>query len=267
MSFAQDSGYTPQTIQEIMEEVRLGVNTQFGTTYTTETFLGTNWYKYFYALVQKFQENEVKTSEIFQKLQEYIALTNDSIQRPSVSNPGIIDSFADNDWVASVKPPVEIDAGKIFICVDVDNTDPEYADMKLEICNLIKDFIAAGIVSMGDQVESIVLSNGQSFDFKFALPERLSAELRLTLVTSENNLELIPSDEVIRQKVFDNIAARYRLGWNFEPQRYYQLSDAPWAESVLLEYDIGGGFVSTVYNADFDQIFDFDLEDIQVVIS
>jgi len=47
------------------------VNTQFGQSYTMDTFIGTNLYKYFYALAQLLQENEVKTSEIFLKLQQY----------------------------------------------------------------------------------------------------------------------------------------------------------------------------------------------------
>jgi hypothetical protein len=71
MGYANESGYTPQTIDQIMEAFRTAINTQFGTTYTTESFVGTNFYKYFYALAQRVQENEVKTSEIFAKLQDY----------------------------------------------------------------------------------------------------------------------------------------------------------------------------------------------------
>ncbi len=58
MSFAQDTGYLPNTIEQLMSSVRVNVNTQFGTTYDEVTFLGTNFYKYFYALIQRLQQNE-----------------------------------------------------------------------------------------------------------------------------------------------------------------------------------------------------------------
>lgn len=269
MSFAQDNGYTPMTFDQIMSQIREGINAEFGTSYTPETFVGTNWYKYMYPLVQKVQEGEIKTSEIFQKLQQYIALTNQRIQRPSVSAPGIVDSFQSRGWVASVKPPDVEDAGLIYICVDVDDQAPDYSEKKLEICNLIKDFIAAGIVSQGTEVESLVLSNGQSFDFAFNLPNRIPVLLKLTCTVSQNNLLAIPNDEVIRQTVFDQIKARYRLGWDFEPQRYFTLNDAPWASTVLLEWsdDNGGNWYSTVYSAEYTDLFEFGINDIQVVVS
>ena len=34
---------------------------------------GTNFYKYFYALMQRLQENEIRTSEIVLKIQQYFA--------------------------------------------------------------------------------------------------------------------------------------------------------------------------------------------------
>jgi hypothetical protein len=269
MSFSQDNGYTPQTFLEIIEFLRAGVNAQFGTSFTTESFVGTNWYKYFYTLAQKVLLNETKTSEIFQKIQQYIELTNEAIQRPSVSAPGLLDSFQDEGFIVSVKPPNNTDAGKVFICALLDNADDDYAEKKLQVCTLIKDFIAGGIVSQGAEVESITLSNGQSFDFKFDLPEETPLEIEVTIAPSENTLLSVPTDEQIRQIVFDNIKARYRLGWNFEPQRYFNLSDAPWAESVVVEWSDDSWSTSSeaVIEAEFDDLFTVDLEDISVVIT
>jgi tryptophanase len=73
-----------------MELVREGVNDQFGSSYAAETFQGTNFYKYFYALVQRLQENEVKTSEIVLKLQQYFEITNEEITRPNTTHPGLL---------------------------------------------------------------------------------------------------------------------------------------------------------------------------------
>lgn len=269
MSFSQDNGYVPVDILALIDFVRQGVNTQFGNNYTTDTFIGTNWYKYFYVLIQKMLENETKTAEIFLKLQEYITITNERIQRPSVSFPGLVEAFASHDYLASVKPPNNTDRGKVFICVDTDELASDYADKKLEICGLIKDFVAAGVVSQGDQIESITLSNGQAFDFKFYLPNRIDVLLRMTATISENNLLSVPDDVALRQKVFDNIAARYKLGYNFEPERYFNLSDALWAGEVKLEWsdDAGANWHETIYDADYRDIFTFGLEDIEIVVS
>ncbi len=269
MSFAQDNGYTPVDFATLMDFVRQGINDQFSTSYTVDTFVGTNWYKYFYTLIQKIQENETKTGEIFHKLQQYITLTNERIQRPSVSAPGLLDAFEAEGYEISVRAPADGDPGKTAICVNTDNGDPGYPATKIAICTLIKTFIAAGILTEGTETESIVLSNGQAFDFSFNLPNAIPVLLKLTCVESENNLLSIPADDVLRQTVFDQVNARYHLGLNFEPQRYFSLADALWAGQVTLEWsdDAGGSWHSTIFDADFDDLYTFDLEDITVVVS
>ena len=267
MGFSQEEGYTPVSIETMMAVVMANVNEQFRTSYTTETFVGTNHYKYFYALMQRVQEGEVKLSEIFLKLQQYFAITNEMISRPVVTNPGIIDKLAAEGYIASVKPPEEADAGKMFICVDVDDGAEDYAETKLDICTIIKDSSVAGVVTMGDESQTIVLTNGQSFDFKFNLPDPVPVLLRLTVTLSENNQFVIAAPEVTKQKLLDNLAARYRLGKNFEPQKYFQVSDAPWASQVLLEYstDDGMNWETEVYDAEFDELFTFGLDDVELV--
>jgi hypothetical protein len=267
MGFAQESGYTPATFNDIMDAMRLVVNSQFGTTYTSETFVGTNWYKYLYAPAQWLQENEVKTSEIFLKLQQYFDETNERIQRPVATNPGLIEAFEAQDWIASVKPMIEVDAGKINICVDVDETDPDYAAMKLEIATIIKDSVAAGIVTMGTETENIVISNGQDFDFKYHLPDRTEVLLRLTTTLSDNNQVVIKSPEEVKNLLIANISAKYRLGRDFEPQRYFTTADAPWTSQVLLEYSVddGANWETEIFEAEFDDLFVVLLENISLI--
>jgi hypothetical protein len=267
MGFAKENGYTPVSIETIMSSIMTNINTQFGTTYTNETFVGTNFYKYFYALAQELQESEVLTSEIFAKLQDYFRVTNERISRPVATAPGILEKLETEGYIASVKAPIDGDAGKIFVCVNVDDGDDDYAETKLDICNIIRDSIAAGIVSQGDQVESIVLTNGQSFDFKYALPDPTEVLLRLTITTSENNQVVIQTPEEIKQKLMDNIEERYRLGKNFEPQRYFSVVDAPWASDVLLEWsdDAGSNYYDTVFDAAFDDLFVVLLENIELI--
>jgi len=393
MGFSQDEGYTPATIEDILTDIMEGINDQFGTTYTYEQFVGTNFYKYFYALAQRVQQNEVKTSEIFVKLQQYFDVTNERISRPVVTNPGLVEALANytselipDGLVASVKPMIEADAGKINICVQVDDGDhatgtvtitdyanlvsgtddsitvgataftaqagaatpgdatfqaatdndttaeslaaqinahatagalvkatvidnvvtlraihggtagnsialvytdndsnvgatvsgatledgtdnEDYEDIRAEICELIKDSTVAGAVTYGSESESIVLSNGQSFDFKYHLPNPITPLLKLTITLSENNQSVVKSPEDVKADLLLNIAARYRLGKNFEPQRYYSLSDAPWASDVLLEYslDNGGSYTTDVYDANFDDLFVIDLANVTLI--
>ncbi len=252
-----------------MSSVRENVNAEFGTSYTEENFVGTNFYRVYYALMQKVQENEVKTAEIFLKLQQYISQTNEEILRPSVSHPGLIDAFEDAGFTISVKQPEAGDAGKIFICLLLDDGADDYDAQRLQACTLIKDFVVGGLVSDGSETEDITLSNGQSFTFGFNLPDPTPVILKLTAVQSQNTPLTVPSDEDIRQAVFDNINSKYRLGWNFEPQRYFTLADAPWAGSVLLEWsdDAGANWHSTVFTADYTDLYTFGLEDIEVVLT
>jgi hypothetical protein len=269
MSYAQENGYTPTDFATLMGLMREAVNTQFGTSFDEGTFVGTNWYKFLYVPVQEILKNETKTAEIFLKLQEYIATTNARIQRPSISLPGIVDSFEANGYVASVRKNAASDAGKVAVCVDTDDAADDYAEKRLEICNFLKDFIAAGMVFEGTEEESITLTNGQEFDFKFYLPDPTPIVLKLTLTSSDNQELVVPDDEEIRQTVFDNINERYRLGWDFEPQRYYTQVDAPWAATILLQYSTNiatPSWASAVFEADFRDLFTFELDDITVLV-
>lgn len=274
MSYATDTGYLPLTIPQMMGFIRDNINAQFNTTYTEETFLGTNFYKYFYALIQRLQENEIKTAEIFHRMQEYFTITNEKIQRPNTTHPGIFDYFKSKGYFVSTKPPLDADAGKAFICVDVDSGAPNYAATRLEICHIVKDCVVAGVVSQGTESENITLANGQSFAFKYNLPTRIPVFLRLTLSLSENNEFAIASPDTIKQTLLNNIHAKYSLGKNFEPQRYFSVLDAPWAGQVLLEWtdDVTGGVLDPtptwhdeIYQAAYNEVFTFALTDILVV--
>lgn len=269
MSYAQDNGYTPVSFETLIDDLRLAINSAFSTSYTEETFVGSNWYKYWYQLVQKTQENEVKTSEIFTKLSEYIATTNLRIQRPSTSLPGIVDSFTAAGYTVAVKKNELVDAGTISICVEVDDEAEDYEEVKAEIAALILQFVGAGMVTLGSEETDLVLSNGQEFTFKYFLPDRHEVLLRATITTSDNTTVALPSDEDIRTLIHSQAMARYRLGWDFEPQRYINIDDLPAAATILLEYslDDGSNWLDDVYEANFDDLFEFGVEDIEVLIS
>lgn len=267
MSFSADAGYLPNTIPQLMNYIRAGVNSQFGTTYDEDTFLGTNFYKYFYAMIQRLQQNEVKTSEIVLKMQQYFLETNEKIQRPNTTHPGIVDYFSDRGYRASTKKPIDADAGKLYVCIDTDSGADDYAETKLAINTIIKDCCVGGVISQGDQVSAITLPNGQSFDFKFSLPDYTPVLLKLTITLSSNNQFTVLSDAEVAAILFANINARYRLGLDFEPQRYFSILDAPWAADILLEWsdDAGMTWDDDIFEAAFDDLFTFELGDITVV--
>jgi hypothetical protein len=129
--------------------------------------------------------------------------------------------------------------------------------------------VVAGNPTYGTEEEAIVLSNGQSFDFKFYLPDRIPTLLRLTIPVSENNQFFIEPPENSRILLFQNIQERYALGKNFEPQKYFDVDDAPWSSGPLLEYSIDDGenWLTAVFEAEFDELLDFGLEDIEIVES
>ncbi len=275
MGFSSESGYTPTSIVAIMTSIMNNINDQFGTSYDYGTFEGTNFFKYFYALAQKVQENEIKTSEVFLKLQQYFVITNEKISRPVVTNPGLIEILENEGYIASVKPMVDEDAGKISICVDKHMEDvdvnwedsEDYSTDRLAVCNIIKNSTVAGAVTQGDESETIALSNGQSFDFKYSLPNRIEVHLRLTLTLSENNMVLVGDPDEVKLLLLANVRARYSQGQNFEPQKYFQISDAPWASQVLLEWsdDSESNYHSTIFDADFDDLYDVKLTRIHLV--
>lgn len=267
MSFASESGYIPVSIEALMNVVRVNVNTQMETAYTESEFLGTNYYKYFYAIIQRLQENEVKTSEIFQNLQQYFAVTNENLNRPNTTAPGIFDYFESKGYFVSVKPPADLDAGKIYICVDTDPDADDYADVKLALCGYVRDCVAAGVISQGTETEELTLSNNQAFTFKYNLPDKLETLLKLTLVLSDNNEFTVESPDWIKERLLANIAERYQLGKNFEPQRYFSIMDAPWAASILLEWSINDGddWSSDVHETDYDEVLDVSSANTEIV--
>jgi len=267
MSYQADSGYTPVPVETIMLFFMDNINLQFGTNYTAETFIGTNFYKYFYAIAQRLQENEIKTSEIFAKLTDYFALTNERISRPVVTNPGVVEKLGEEGFIASIKKPINADAGKIFISVDVDDAGIEYDDVKLEIGEIIKDSTVAGAVTQGTEVVPLTLSNGQNFDFKFNLPNRINVLLRLTVTISENNMVVVDNPDDVKLRLLTNISQRYQLGQNFEPMKYFTMQDAPWASRVLLEWSSNSGstWQSTVYDAEYNDLFETPLENITLI--
>ncbi len=122
-------------------------------------------------------------------------------------------------------------------------------------------------MTQGTESETIALTNGQSFDFKYALPNRITVHLKLTITLSENNMVLVGDPDDVKAALLFNVRERYSQGKNFEPQKYWNITDSPWASQVLLEWsdDDEDNYYSTIFEAEFDDVFDVKLERIHLV--
>jgi len=267
MSYAQDTGYTPRTVEEILEAWRIEINDEWSLSYDAQSFVGSQYYKFFYRAAQMVQREEVKTGQTFQKLQDYFTTINDRIQRPTTTYPGLVEALEDAGYNSSMKPPSSVDAGTVFICIDVDDTDPDYATIKQELLELISTFIAGGMFFEGTEQGDVVISNGQNFPFAYFLPNRRRTYMRITLKKSDNSNIEIPDDVTLRTLVRDNVLARYKMGWDFEPERYLTQAEVLWAADLTIEYSFNLiGWDTEVYQASFDDLLQVALGDIQIYI-
>ena len=271
MPFSEDNNYTPETFNDLMTRFMQGVNARFGTNFTQESFVGTGWYKFFYVIAQNILTVENLFAETYTKLQDYIRTTNEAIAIPKTPREGLIKTFADRGYTISIEPQTLANAGTLGVCVDTDSSSADYPVKKQEILDLLKDYTVAGLYYNGDQTGTSRLSNGQDFDFAFYLPTRRNMYLKLTLQLSQNTTIVADRIDTITDKLLTNLQALYKLGNNFEPDKYFTISrDAPYASKITLEYSFtgeAGSYATAVYQADFKDLFLFDESRIAVVIS
>ncbi len=121
-----------------------------------------------------------------------------------------------------------------------DNAD--YAALKQEIINKMGAWLSAGLYYTGTEEGTRIALNGQTFTYKFAMPDPVNILVRITATASANAKTPILNENQIRD-IFDaNFASLYRLGLNFEPEKYLEIArDLPFASDILLEYSENAG--------------------------
>ncbi|WP_424244958.1 hypothetical protein Dip510_000066 [Elusimicrobium posterum] len=270
MPYYNDSGFIPATFDDAMQLIMEGVNEKFKTSYTYDTFQGTNFYKFFYSLVQNGIETENIFAEIYAKYQDYIRTTNEKIAIPKTPVEGLIKTFKDVLGITlSVKQQDADNAGTLAVCAQLKEEDEDYASKKIKVLNALKDYTVAGLYYEGDQRGEAALSNGQFFEYGFYLPVYHPAQLRLEITNSRNTNLLVDSDEDIKEKVLANIKNLYGLGVDFNPERYFTVErDAPYAGKVVLKYKTPDmtEFSTDLFKASYRDLFEFDKEDIEIVV-
>jgi len=250
MAFDLTNGYQPRTFAELLDTLVENVNAEFGTSYDSTTIIGTDYYKMGYSMIQLIMQAESYTAEITARMTDYIRTANEKINLPKSTIDGFTAGLLApesegglglNSTIKNITDSAE--AGYLFLCVDVDDEADDYEDTKQEIINRMGAWLTSGLYYSGTETGTRTALNGQVFNYAYALPTPVDILVRITVTKSANAKTPILNGNQIRD-IFDaNFAEFYKIGLNFEPEKYLEIArDLPFASDILLEYDEGAGW-------------------------
>ena len=268
MSFNLQNGYTPRDIDSIISEFREAINSEYNQKMTAEQFKGSNWYKLIYSASQLVATAEGHTAELSNKLIDYIRKVDQEIQLVKSSVDGIMGHLkSELDLNSSVKPSTVDDAGYLYIAVDVDNTASDYAEKKQRILEKLKEYCTAGLYFTGSERGEIVASNGQPFTFGYDLPSIVNMQVRIKVTISDNTTAYIMNNQAIEEKFLQNFNSMYKLGLDFEGDRYLcARDDLPFASKIVVEWSVDNGktWSAEVWQSAYNQ--KLNLSNVEIVI-
>lgn len=244
MAFDLENGYQPRTFEQISQSMLDELNIQFSTNYDSTTIIGTEFYRFYYAGIQEVMKSEAFTAEITAKMTDYIRNANENINLPKSTIDGFIQGIkTDLGLDSTIKNITDsAEAGFMFLVVDVDSGAVDYATTKQEIIDRMHNWLTAALFYNGSQTGSKTALNGQVFDYKFELPTDVDILVRVTITASANSSSPILNENQIREILDANLLSLYRLGLDFEPEKYLEISrDLPFASNILLEYSENSG--------------------------
>ena len=258
MSFDIENGYSPRTFEDILAEYTTAINNRFGTSYTPESIVGTDWYKYAYSNIQIVMNVENRIAEISTKIQDYITYINDSIKLPKSSPDGLMQALQNDLGVISSIRPVdnESDAGHLLLACDVDTSAEDYADLKQRIFDKIGECCTTGLYFPNTQTErgTFTAINGQDFPAAYALPVLKEFYVKITVTVSRNTKLFIPIELQVVNLFTEKFNAAYRFGYDFEPDIYLCQDDLPWASEIKVEYSTDNtDWQTEVYKAAYNE--------------
>ncbi len=249
MAWDLTNGYQPRTFEELLQDAVDELNAQLGTSYDTTTIVGTGAYKLIYTCIQLVMQAEAKTAEITAKMTDFIRTANEQINLPKSTidgfTQGLLRPISEGglglvSTIKNLTDPEE--AGHLFLVVDVDDGAEDYEDTKQAIIDKMALWLTVGLFYEGDETGTRMAINGQTFDYAYDLPTPVDILVRITVTTSANAKTPILNENQIRD-IFDaNFAELYRLGLDFEPEKYLEIArDLPFAADILLEYSENDG--------------------------
>ena len=271
MSYTITNGYSPRDYETILAECVEIVNQEFNTNYTTQSFVGTNLWKFLYTTIQGLMTVENNIAELGVKLQDYIRTQNEELIIPRSSPDGIMQIIKDELGLVSSIKPVDLaaNAGLIYLAVDVDNQSEDYADRKQQIFNLLHENMGAGLFYQGTETGSVTASNGQSFNYAFELPDNIPLKVNIEIRVSDNTTLFIETPAKIKEKFMANFAELYKLGYDFEPQIFLcRDRDLPFASEIEISYSEDGGlnYTTDIRQCAYNEKITIDPADIEVEV-
>lgn len=244
MSFSVVNGYSPRSYETILDDCVAVVNDEFKTNYTRQTFVGTNLWKYLYATIQGMMTIENNISELGVKLQDYIRTQNEELIIHRSSADGIMQAIKDELGLVSSLKPVSssADAGEIYLAVDVDNEQENYSELKQKIIETLHKYLTAGLHYNGTEAGTVTATNGQVFNYAYELPTKKQLKIQIQVKVSDNTNIFVETTNSIKEKFLKNFSEIYRLGYDFEPQQFLNISrDLPFASEITIKYSTNSG--------------------------
>lgn len=249
MSWDLQNGYKPRNFEELLQVFVDAINSEFSTSYDTSTIIGTNFYKFGYTAIQLIMQAENKTAEISAKLTDFIRTSNEKINLPKSTISGFIagllapESEGGLGLICTIKGITNsAEAGHLFLVIDTDKTAAGYATLKTKIIEKMALWLTAGLYYEGTEVGTKTAVNGQVIEYKFSVPTLINILVKITVNSSSNATTPILNENQVRDKFNANFASLYRLGLDFEPEKYLEIArDLPFAADILIEYSENGG--------------------------
>lgn len=249
MAWTLVNGYSPRSFNEILQEYVDEINSQFSTNYDITTIVGTDFYKFAYSAIQLVMQAETKTAEITANLTDYVRTANEKINLPKSTISGFVaglkapianGGLALDSTIKDITDPVE--AGYMFLVVDVDSSAVDYATTKQKIIDKMALWLTVGLYYNGTETGTKMAINGQTFTYKYALPTPVNTLVKITITASKNSTTPILNENQIRNIFNANFANLYKLGLDFEPEKYLEIArDCPFASNIVLEYSLNSG--------------------------
>jgi hypothetical protein len=113
------------------------------------------------------------------------------------------------------------------------------------------------------------LSNGQQFEYRWTTGKPIPIKFKLTITISRNATSAVDDVQTIIENFTSNFNERYKMGWDIEPERYYEvLNDAPYASNIATEYSLDDGttWLDAPIQSDFDSKYVQEIDAVDVIL-
>ena len=259
-------GYTADDFSTIISRYYKAFTDEYGTV-TESRFTGSREYEVFYSSAQVDMQYQAILSETFNKVALWMQDVNFKINAPSTVNSAIRKKFLDAfGFNIGIKPMIEVDRGLAHIAIDYTPTTA----LNNQIAKLLEsECIAAGIVTVGDIIVPVSVG-GQSFDYKWVKAIEKAVKFKVTITVSRSATNYLESESEIRERFLANYASLYEIGFDIEPESYYEINrDAKYASDILTQFSLDDGVTwltiphESLYSDKF--VPELDTQDITIV--